>query len=81
MMKTGTFLFPMQEIAATEITAVIPFAHTIILNNTQVTGKIVRNAGTPLKRRYMSFMGRMNSISKNWTILPPTYPPNVQDAA
>ncbi len=75
------FHFPMQEIAATGVTAVIPFAHTIIPNNTQATGKIVRNAGTPLKQRYTSFTGRMNSISKNWKILLPTYPPNVQDAA
>jgi hypothetical protein len=45
----------MQEIAAAEITAVIPFAHTIIPKNTQATGRIVRNAGSPLKRRYMFF--------------------------
>jgi hypothetical protein len=71
----------MQEIAATEITAVTPFAHTITPKNTRATGKIVRNAGSLLKRRFMFFMGQTNSTSKNWKILPPTYPPNVQDAA
>jgi hypothetical protein len=70
----------MQQIAATGITDVILSVDTIILKNTQATGKSARNAETPLKRRYMSFMARMNSISKSLKILPPTYLPNVRGA-
>ena len=81
MTKANMFCFPTQQIAVTGTTDVILSVDTIIARDTQATGRTVRNAGTPLKLRCMSIMGRMNSISKNWKTLPPTYLPNVQDAA
>jgi hypothetical protein len=81
MMKANMFSFLMQEIAVTGITGVTLSVGTIMLNSIQAAGRTVLYAGTPLKLRCMFFMGRMNSISKNWKTLLPTYPPNVQDVA
>jgi hypothetical protein len=71
----------MKEIAAPEITDVIHSVDIIIQKNIQGTGGTVRSAGTPLKLRYTSFMGRTNLISKSWKTLPLTYLLNVRDAA
>jgi hypothetical protein len=71
----------MQQIAVTGITDVILSVDTIIVRDTRATGRTARNAGTPFKLRYMSFMGPTNSIFKNWKTLPHTYLPNVQDVA
>ena len=72
--------FPTQETVVPGIIADLHFADTIILKNIQATGKIVRNAETPLKPRYTSIMEQMNTTSRSLKILPPTYLPNVQDA-
>ena len=51
-----------------------------MLKNTKVHGKTVWSAGMGLRQRCTSIMGQMNTTSRSWTILPPTYQPNVQNA-